>query len=152
MTKHGLSLLERIELHYIPEPNSGCWLWCSESKSNYPTITINNVARRANRVMYELHKGSIPKNYEVLHSCDIKCCVNPDHLSVGTHLQNMQEASQRKRFNSRRGSANNLARLTETQVLAIRADPRGSNTLAKIYDVDRTLIWQIRTRKVWTHI
>lgn len=83
MTKHGLTLFEWMELHFIPEPNSGCWLWIGGiNTKGYGQITVNNKSRRAHRVMFELHNGKIPKGMEVCHSCDIKCCVNPDHLSL----------------------------------------------------------------------
>ncbi len=102
--------------------------------------------------MYEAHKGKIKKGLEIRHTCDNRACVNPAHLLVGTHLQNMQDASDRKRFPDRRGEAGTLAKLTNKQVKAIRKDKRGSTILAKVYKVDRTLIWQIRANKIWTHI
>lgn len=151
MTKHGLSLLERIEMHYIPEPNSGCWLWLGGIAGNngYASIARKSGTRMVHKIMYEIHKGIVPPGKEVRHTCDVPICVNPDHLLLGTHADNMRDASLRKRFPDRSGARNNLARLTEQQVREIRSSAVGSNTLARLYSVDRTLIWQIRTGKVW---
>lgn len=150
MTKHGLSLLDRIELHYIPEPNSGCWLWMGALRgAGYPVIAYKNGSRAVHRIMYTLHKGKIGKDLEVRHTCDVPICVNPDHLIAGTHDDNMKDASVRKRFPDRSGENNSTAKLTWKKVREIRASTAGSNTLAKIFEVDRTLIWQIRSNKVW---
>lgn len=154
MTKHGLSLLERIELHYIPEPNSGCWLWEGGTAGNngYAAIARKSGSRMVHKIMYEIHKGKTPKGKEVRHTCDMPICINPDHLLLGTHADNMRDASVRKRFPDRSGDKNNLAKLTAEQVREIRADPRGSNTLARVYSVDRTLIWAIRANRIWKNV
>ncbi|APX88661.1 hypothetical protein BV394_02040 [Brevirhabdus pacifica] len=54
----------------------------------------------AHRFSYELHKGTIPDGLEILHSCDVKHCVNPDHLRAGSHAENMAEAAERGRMRS----------------------------------------------------
>lgn len=54
----------------------------------------------AHRLSYELHKGPIPDGLQILHSCDVKNCINPDHLRVGTHSENMAEAADRGRMRS----------------------------------------------------
>lgn len=86
------TLLDRFESKYIPEPNSGCWLWeAAVVQNGYGTISVNKGMRRAHRVSYELYVGNIPDNLMVLHKCDVRCCVNPDHLFLGTHQDNMDD-------------------------------------------------------------
>jgi hypothetical protein len=153
MTKHGLPILERLALHYTPDPKTGCWVWFGAlAGQGRPCTYYNGKNYRVSRLMYKRSKGHIPKKKEVCHTCDNPLCVNPEHLFVGTHLQNMQQAAQRKRFPCRKGESSTRAKLTNKQVLAIRRDPRGPVLLASIYNVDRTLIWLIKTRKIWVHI
>lgn len=75
---------------------SGCWIWqSSKYQSGYGWLKVFGKVVSAHRFSYELHKGPIPEGMHILHSCDVKACVNPDHLRVGTHAENMSEASVR---------------------------------------------------------
>src|SRR5216683_6645346 len=84
------SLSERFEEKYIPEPNSGCWLWTAAILSHgYGIISVTRCKfELAHRVSYELHKGKIPYGLEIDHLCKVRCCVNPDHLEAGTSIEN----------------------------------------------------------------
>ena len=102
---------------------------------------------------YEFHKGPIPKGLCVCHRCDNPPCVNPDHLFVGTNLDNTKDRNQKKRHSF--GEHHASAKLTEKQVLDIRSRPIswGSNSLiAKEFNVDRSVISNIRRGKTWKHL
>lgn len=75
-----------------PEPNSGCWLWDSNTLWNgYGTLTDMTHKNRsvlAHRFSYELHKGPIPKGLRIDHLCRVRGCVNPAHLEAVTHQEN----------------------------------------------------------------
>lgn len=89
----------RFHTKYSKLP-SGCWEWqAAKMKGTHPYGFFGHQGMKmAHRVSYEIHKGTIPTGLEVLHSCDNPSCVNPDHLSVGTHKQNMADAAARGRM------------------------------------------------------
>ena len=77
---------------------TGCWEWqLSTQRNGYGQIKFNKKMCRAHRVSYSAFNGEIPEGQEVMHSCDNRRCVNPDHLSVGTHQQNMSDIVKRGR-------------------------------------------------------
>lgn len=75
-----------------PEPNTGCHLWLfAADRKGYGVVRFDGKPRRAHRVAFLLSGGSIPKGRGVLHRCDTPLCVNPDHLFVGTALENTRD-------------------------------------------------------------
>lgn len=92
------SIKERFMRHVSPEPNSGCWLWTSLGDGRgYGKFSLQGKRRRAHRVAYDLFVGPIPDDAHVLHHCDVPCCVNPAHLWVGTHTDNMRDCCRKGR-------------------------------------------------------
>lgn len=86
----------RLMTGYSVDNKTGCWIWNGSAyKNGYGWLKVFGRVISAHRYSYELHKGKIPKGAEILHSCDVKLCINPDHLIAGTHKQNMKEASER---------------------------------------------------------
>lgn len=84
--------ITRFEANYIPEPNSGCWLWTSSlSKNGYGKFSEGRRQISAHRFSYETFVGPIEGDKYILHRCDVRSCVNPDHLFVGTALDNTRD-------------------------------------------------------------
>jgi hypothetical protein len=87
-------ILERFEAKFIPEPNSGCWLWTSAVNSGgYGTFSIrHSKSVMAHRFAYEIYKSEIPHGLEVDHRCFNRQCVNPDHLDAVSRKINVHRA------------------------------------------------------------
>jgi len=103
------------------------------------------------RHIYEQCFGEIPDNMLVRHKCDNPMCINPEHLELGTHVQNMHDMVERDR--STKGNKNPQSTLTEDDVRAIRSDKVSTNTsLALKYGVHHSTISAIRRYKLWSHV
>lgn len=142
-----------------PEVRPGlgpCWLWTSATRQGYGCIRINGRTESAHRLVLEAKLGRpIQRELNSLHSCDVRLCVNPLHLSEGTRSVNMYEAHQRGRFDGivyARGERHGSCRLTEVQVREILASGEKQQVLADRYGVSHQLIWRIRKREIWKHL
>lgn len=107
----------------------------------------------AHRASYIIHVGEIPSGLVVCHKCDVKCCVNPQHLFVGTSSDNMQDASKKGRMkgaqNAPRGERNKKSKLTAAAVAEIRSSTRRMCDLAEKFGVSKMTIWMARSRRSW---
>ena len=140
------------------EKTDNCWLWSGwRDRDGYGKISISGTTRKAHRVSYELHFGSIPDGMHVLHKCDTPACVCPAHLFLGTHADNMRDrvSKGRSKGGFTPGSTHPMAKLNEAAIRAIRglyADGATQTSLARQFGVHQTLISFIVTGKNWTHI
>jgi hypothetical protein len=82
-----------FELYVYPDPNTGCFIWAGPACGTYGHGACQFEGRRqpAHRVAWILERGAIPAGLEVMHKCRQSCCVNVDHLELGTHAENMRE-------------------------------------------------------------
>jgi len=136
-----------------------CWEWrVARGAGGYGGICIKGKNYIAHRVAWLLFRGEIPNGLLVLHKCDNRRCVNPDHLFLGTHLDNARDkiAKGRDRYNPPRGTKVNSAKLTEAEVLEIRqihaAGEMGCRRLAKRFGVNKSTMCSILNGKTWKHL
>ena len=133
---------ERFEAKYIPEPMSGCWLWTAMlDTKGYGRIQIERRSTAAHRLAWELFVGPIPEDLLVLHKCDVRSCVNPGHLWLGTNDDNMKDMVRKGR--SPRGARNAWSKLDRAAVLEIRrlsAEGWQNKAIAPLYGVDPSII------------
>ena len=135
------------------EPNSGCWLWTAcVNAQGYGMFRWQDRMMRAHRVSWELHVGPIPEGLHVLHTCDTPPCVNPGHLYLGSHTDNMRDCMDRGRVARGERNGRGGAKLTERSVLAIRrrlAAGATQRSLAAEYGVSQPTISFIKTGDHW---
>ncbi len=136
-----------------------CWLWAGSTRGvskKYGAVGggpgLGMVS--AHRVSYELHYGPIPKGMCVCHKCDTPLCVNPKHLFLGTHSDNMRDKAQKGRAPALRGEANPFARLTNEQALEIFALKGTATSLvvAARYNLHSSTIRYIWAGKRYGHV
>lgn len=122
-----------------------CWYWVGSTTRGYGHVVHRGKVRYAHRVAYELYNGEAPPaDMEVKHSCDTPLCVNPEHLSIGTHAENMREMAVRGRTTH--------AKLTPEKVRLISQDQRRRDVIAAEHGVSMGSVDLIRARKTWKHV
>lgn len=134
--------------------SDNCWEWgATILDSGYGQVWAWGKRRRAHRVSWQLvHASPLGDNDLVLHRCDNRKCVRPEHLYVGTHEENMRDRSERDRVHRPKGIAHPSAKLTEDDVRVIRTLPATQRALAEKFGVSQATISLIRQRKHWGHV
>lgn len=148
--------------HFWPKVRrgDGCWEWTACLSTNgYGKIGRAGVTLSAHRVSWEIHNGPIPTGMFVCHHCDNRACVRPDHLFLGTALDNARDMWAKGRAVLKRpilrGSDNPQAILTATAVADIRAALAAgamATELGRQYRVSDTTIGDIKTGRTWRSV
>ena len=142
----------RFESRYIPEPNSGCWLYDRPYSGDYPQFMVHGKGYRFHQAAYIIYKGPIPKGKVVRHSCDVKCCGNPYHLVLGTQNDNIQDCISRNRAVYVRGEKMGNAVLNEAiiRLMRMRYDAGGSKTaIGAEFGVTSSYVGRILRGEIW---
>lgn len=141
----------RTSFERLFNKSDSCWMWQGSVKSSkklkYGNFSFRNVNWIAHRCSWFIYKGDIPDGLLVLHKCDVPSCVNPDHLFLGTHLDNQRDKITKGRH---KGEKLNPIKVKELKQLMI--SEFGDMNLARKYGVSYQTIWHIRTGKTWKDI
>ncbi len=148
--KRAASLAEKLAHYSMPEP-SGCLLWTGAvARHGYGCMRWDGRTQASHRLAWVAANGAIPPEMAVLHRCDVRACINPDHLFLGTQADNMADRDAKGRVG--RGETNGLAKLTQKQVLEIRADGRRRREIAAEHGICTATVSRIRRRRAWAHV
>ena len=134
-----------------------CWLWqggCSDG--GYGQFDRDGRKIGAHRVAYEAIHGAIPRGSVVRHKCDNPRCVNPRHLLVGTHQDNMDDRTARGRGAIFRGQRNGRSKISDTTALRIylaaKAGDRTQKEVAELFGVKPSQVSDIANKRSHKHI
>jgi len=156
-----MNLTERLYSKCIKTNN--CWIWTGATSSGYGTIRDENQKNDgAHRISWRLHNNQeIPTGMVIMHKCDNKLCINPDHLELGTVKNNIQDMINKNRRNPKNhieklknesGSLNRNAKLTNEQVIEIRKlynSGKRQFEIANDFGISKALVWTIIHNKSW---
>jgi DNA-binding CsgD family transcriptional regulator len=140
-----------------------CWPWTSRSNvKGYGVISEGGRSSKkllAHRAVWLVTNGPLPDlpghhGAVVMHSCDNRLCCNPAHLLVGSQGDNVVDMDRKgRRVNAQlKGSQHHNAKLTESDVIAIRADTRSQRAIASEFGISRQNVRFIKRRLAWKHI
>lgn len=125
-----------------------CWEWFGgRSRRGYGNFAFNGKQYRANRFAYERYIGPIPDGLWVLHRCDNPPCCNPDHLFLGTNLDNVRDKIQKGR--QQQGS---LDEIKVREMRKLYEAGVSTRQIAKLFGVSAPHAWRVVTRREWAHI
>lgn len=133
-----------------------CWEWSAcKTKDGYGQFRFHKQMQLAHRIAYHLYVGEIPVGMCVCHRCDNPSCVNPVHLFLGTHIDNMLDRDNKGRDADHRGEKNGHAKLINAQVVEIRkkhSEGATQSELAKEFGVSQSTISHILCGETWESI
>jgi len=135
-----------------------CWIYQGgTNQDGYAAFQVK-VSLKGHKISYIYYHNKIvpPKGMCVCHNCDNPICVNPNHLFLGTHQDNMDDRSRKGRTHRHIGETNGRAKLVEQEVIDIRKlyDSKKFSVmdLSKMYGLGWTAMDHLVKRKTWKHI
>jgi DNA-binding CsgD family transcriptional regulator len=150
---------ERFWTKVEKDSDEGCWFWVgAKNDSGYGKLTFGNKrAYRAHRLGYEMKYGPITEGLCVLHHCDVRACVNPEHLFLGTRADNNRDTAQKGRIRNgeRKGSRHPQAILNEEiakRVLFLWENGMRPTEIARTLGYKYSTISNILYGRAWQHV
>jgi hypothetical protein len=137
-----------------------CWIWiAARNKNGYGEFRFKHRAVLAHRMGFRLTQETpLPKGICILHKCDNPACVRRSHLFEGTKTQNNEDKKEKGRSPCRKGVKNSCTHLMEADVLSIRKEyvyrcpKKGGFALGRKYRIRPSSVYNIISRRTWTHI
>jgi len=139
----------------FPTNENDCWILnTSVDKDGYSWFHLNHKMIKGHIFNYVIHFGQVPENMCVCHSCDVRNCVNPKHLFIATHQDNISDRVKKGRTHKHIGVLNGRSKLDENLVRQIRNDLITDTILnvANKYGMGTTTIINIKHGRTWKHV
>jgi hypothetical protein len=155
------SLRASFEAKYEVCERTGCWNWrAGVNNSGYGMMAPTEWGTLAHRISYGLHVGPIPKGKGphgtcVCHRCDNRLCVNPEHLFLGSNADNIADRDKKGRQVTLRGAKNVNAKLTDADVIEIRAMFESGAMLREVserFSISKANASDIKRGRIWAHV
>jgi hypothetical protein len=147
---------ERLYRWSVLSDEESCWLWVGFTHpGGYGHLTISGKLHKAHRLSYEVHKSAIPDGMHVCHTCDNPSCINPDHLFLGTHDDNMKDKARKNRTAPMQGTLNPQSRLSDWMVADIirrRRSGESGVSVAARFGISPCTVSAIVTGRNWKHM
>lgn len=160
-TWNNTNFKEAVEmaLFKFVEKTPTCWNWVGKSKSSkmpYGRIAFRGKTWQAHKLSYAAHKGEIPEGKLVLHKCDNPSCVNPDHLYLGTYLDNQNDKRIRNHCKGEKLTEDQVIKIKKELLLHEKQKSRkgkySMHQIGKRYGVSATMIKQIKDGISWNWV
>jgi len=155
--------LERLRKKFfasIEKAENGCWNWTGPKQLGYGILQVgkykgpNWFKERAHRFSYRLHSGkNVSEEMFICHRCDNPACVNPEHLFLGTPLDNMQDKVRKQRHAC--GEKSNRGHLTEEdieQIFQLKKQGLSNKQIAEQFNLHVRTTYRILNRESWAHM
>jgi len=147
-------IIQRLLWYTEVQPN-GCWHWTRvQTGCGYAQIGIDGKLISVHRLSYELFVGPIPDGMVVCHKCDVRHCICPDHLWIGTYQDNTDDMMKKGRC-AVIGSNCKKSKLTDEKVIQIRKLKQSGishSKIASLYGIHFTTVSDIVRGKIWKHL
>lgn len=144
----GLPLHEKIKARTITDEKTGCWVWQGQCCNGYGRLRRcggrGTKGALCHRLMYEHYHGPIPERHVIMHTCDNRRCVNPDHLKAATQKENIRDMHRKGR-----GSRTILTPEEVKQIRELRATGMGIDKLAAEFGIGNFTIQKIVKGTAW---
>lgn len=134
---------------HVSRTEFGCWLWTGSKTGNgYGKCQHNRRTLGAHVVSYMMFKGAVPEGLIVRHTCDVKHCVNPAHLVLGTYSDNLNDQRERGRI----GRLPNVSEETVNSIFFKRLAGNSNNEIAEEFDLDRDYVRNLCAGVIQPHL
>ncbi len=155
---------QRVRARIRKEPGplpTECWIFTGCTVGGYGCIAASPPRRKgknlkAHRVLWEDANGPIPEGLDCLHKCDVRACCNPEHLFLGTDVENAGDRHAKGRDADTKGTKNGRAKITEEQAKEIRtmyaAGGRTQREIGVEFGINDQMVSRIVAGKAWKHV
>jgi hypothetical protein len=152
--KSAMDRLEALLARSTHRPETGCrTLPPMTKKKGYAVVSIGNKPTLAHRFCFTVVHGPIPEGKIVMHTCDVRNCIEPSHLRAGTVLENNRDRDEKER--QPRGETHGMHVLTEDDVREIRTRITSGESVARTaarFGISGPHAYNIANRKKWRHV